>query len=519
VCRDATFGFGEKRARSAITRARATFVTAKPLLLGKRLVHAHVGGKSVLDDPWSRETSRTHDDAMRSLAVAQRRAITRRLTRFSAYWLCLVTPWHALLVAQGRVSAVASLIVFIAQALLLLLASGICLFDPGARRVIPVTLATCVLAGTTATALFAHAGASGDVTAFILLTLYLTAALFFAWGWRMEAVLLGTTSAAWLLAIPRFEFHTPPAEIATAIVIGATLSLVIAEGAARSFRLAFQHQANEKRARRALELARDEAVQARAEAEAATKAKDEFLATVSHELRSPIGAVLNWTGILQKGAQDRAQVHRAVDIIERSARAQARLLEDLLDVSRIVSGKMKIEMGAADLREVVSSVADTARSAAEAKRLTLEVEPGDEPVFVRGDAARLAQVVDNIIGNAVKFTPDGGRVTLSLARTADHAEIRVTDTGIGIPPDRLGQVFERFTQAHRSSARHHGLGLGLSIARHLVVLHGGTIEASSGGAGCGATFRVVLPLDAGAWEGAAGPSGRETSLTPGSFKN
>ena len=234
---------------------------------------------------------------------------------------------------------------------------------------------------------------------------------------------------------------------------------------------------------------------ARAEAEAANRAKDEFLATVSHELRTPLNAILGWSHMLRTSKLSEATAARALETIERNAKAQAQLVEDILDVSRIITGKLRLDVRPTELRSVIESAIDSIRPAIEAKGLRLEtaLDAGAGPVS--GDPARLQQVVWNLMSNAVKFTDKGGRVEVRLERTNSHAEITVSDTGRGIRTDFLPHVFDRFRQADGTSTRSHGgLGLGLAIVRHMVEMHGGAVEASSPGEGRGATFTVKLPL-------------------------
>jgi PAS domain S-box-containing protein len=236
---------------------------------------------------------------------------------------------------------------------------------------------------------------------------------------------------------------------------------------------------------------------ARAEAEEASRLKDEFLATVSHELRTPLTALLGYAQLLQSRKRDEAYVARTVERIVRSARAQAQITEDLLDVARIVSGKLRIEPRPLDLLTVVEAAVETIRPTVEAKgqRLLLDLQPDAGAVI--GDAGRLQQVVWNLLSNATKFTPPGGRVAVLLERAGREARLTVSDSGQGISPAFLPFIFERFRQADSSSQRsQNGLGLGLSIVRHLVELHGGTVTAHSSGAGEGATFTVLLPTSA-----------------------
>jgi signal transduction histidine kinase/CheY-like chemotaxis protein len=234
---------------------------------------------------------------------------------------------------------------------------------------------------------------------------------------------------------------------------------------------------------------------ARAEAEAANTLKDEFLATLSHELRTPLNAVLGWSRMLKAGSLDQATAKRAVDVIERNANAQLQLIEDLLDVSRIVTGKLRLDVRAVALASVIEAAVDTLRPAAEAKSIRLQpvVDPRAGPVS--GDPDRLQQIVWNLLSNAVKFTPRGGRVQIRLERVNSHVEIVVTDTGKGIAADMLPHVFDRFRQADGSSQRAHGgLGIGLALVKSLVELHGGSVQAASAGLDQGATFTVKLPL-------------------------
>jgi signal transduction histidine kinase/ActR/RegA family two-component response regulator len=236
-------------------------------------------------------------------------------------------------------------------------------------------------------------------------------------------------------------------------------------------------------------------MRARKEAERAMRSRDEFLATVSHELRTPLNAILGWAHLLRSAGLEREAAARAVETIERNARTQAQLIEDLLDVSRIVAGRLQLEMRDVSLTEVIRAATDAVRPAAQAKQVRLELDLDPLADRVRGDAVRLQQVVWNLLANAVKFTPKDGRVAVSLATAGSSACIVVKDTGEGIPTQFLPYVFDRFQQADASySRRHGGLGLGLAISRHLVEMHGGTILAVSPGLGKGATFTVSLPL-------------------------
>ena len=234
---------------------------------------------------------------------------------------------------------------------------------------------------------------------------------------------------------------------------------------------------------------------ARVEAEEANRTKDEFLATLSHELRTPLTAILGWVRLLRMKELDGATAEHALETVERNARAQAQLIEDLLDVSRVITGNLRLEMSTVELVPVIKAAMDAVEPAANAKMIKLEasLDPAAGPVS--GDAARLQQVVWNLLSNAVKFTPREGRVSIRLERADSQVEIRVTDTGQGISADFLPFIFDRFRQADSSTTRQHGgLGLGLAIVRHLVELHGGTVHAESAGEGRGATIKVRLPI-------------------------
>jgi PAS domain S-box-containing protein len=260
--------------------------------------------------------------------------------------------------------------------------------------------------------------------------------------------------------------------------------------------LVFRDVTERKQAERERERLLERERQSRYAAESANRAKDSFLATASHELRTPLGVILGWTGILRARA-DALTVARAAEIIERNARAQAKLVDDMLDISRIVSGKFHIEPVEIDPGRVVTAAVESLRPAADEKGVALElaVETPQGPIVA--DPDRLQQVVWNLLSNAIKFTPKGGRVRVTLRRVAERVRIEVLDEGAGISPERLPHVFERFWQADPSSTRRHrGLGLGLAIVRHLVEMHGGTVSAESRGEGYGSTFAVELPVGA-----------------------
>jgi PAS domain S-box-containing protein len=249
--------------------------------------------------------------------------------------------------------------------------------------------------------------------------------------------------------------------------------------------------------KRRIEAEREQLLQseraARSEAERTSRMKDEFLATLGHELRTPLNAILGWSQVLRRIGGGNAQLGEGLKVIERNARAQAQIIEDLLDMSSIISGKVRLEMRGVDAASILEAAVNAVRPAAEAKgiELTLVLDPTGA---VRADPNRLQQVFWNLLTNAVKFTPKGGRVAVALERVNSHLKVSVADDGEGIDPAFLPYVFERFRQADASASRRHGgLGLGLSIAKQLVELHGGSIHASSDGHGTGSTFTVELP--------------------------
>jgi signal transduction histidine kinase/CheY-like chemotaxis protein len=234
---------------------------------------------------------------------------------------------------------------------------------------------------------------------------------------------------------------------------------------------------------------------ARVEAERVSRMKDEFLATLSHELRTPLNAILGWSQILLGSDRDDESIVEGLNTIERNARAQTRLIEDLLDMSRIISGKVRLDVQRVELASVIEASVAAIRPAADARSLRLQVTLDPLAGPVRGDPGRLQQVVWNLLSNAVKFTPKGGRIQICLERVNSHLEILVSDTGEGIKPEFLPHLFERFRQSDASTTRRHGgLGLGLSIVKQLVELHGGTVRAKSPGVDQGSTFTVMLPL-------------------------
>ena len=242
---------------------------------------------------------------------------------------------------------------------------------------------------------------------------------------------------------------------------------------------------------------------ARREAEAANRAKDDFLAVLSHELRTPLNAMFGWVRMLRSGRLDGAAAEHGLEVIERNVTQQSRLISDLLDASRIVFGRLELSLQAVDFPALVASVVESIRPSAEIRGIGFKSELDPDAGPVNGDPNRLRQVVENILGNAIKFTPPNGSVTVRLVRDGD-ACLTVSDTGRGVDPELLPRIFERFKQSDGTSTRGHaGLGLGLAIVRHLVELHGGRVHAESEGVGQGATFTVVLPIVASADEAAA----------------
>ncbi|HET8644615.1 MAG TPA: ATP-binding protein, partial [Vicinamibacteria bacterium] len=244
---------------------------------------------------------------------------------------------------------------------------------------------------------------------------------------------------------------------------------------------------------------------ARRKAEEESRAKDEFIAVVSHELRAPLGSILIWSQLLRGDTPDEATLTRALQMIERSTRSLARLIDDLLDASRVIAGKLQVEKAPVDLGAAVETAVEAERMNASNKSVALDLVRDAPSVRVLGDSRRLQQVILNLLSNAIKFTPEGGRVQVRLLHGPAHAQVEVSDTGIGIRSEFLPVIFERFRQVNPERPQT-GLGLGLSIARHLVELHGGTISAASAGAGQGSTFVVKLPLLATAETVAATPA-------------
>ena len=278
-----------------------------------------------------------------------------------------------------------------------------------------------------------------------------------------------------------------------AIARGASDYLIKGEAPAalleRSIRYAIERKRNENGR---LELVKAQVE--REEAEAANAAKDQFLATISHELRTPLNAIMGWTSLVRGGELDAETTQQALEVIERNARVQAQLIEDLLDVSRIISGNFRLEFGEIDLCGIANSTALTFQPQIKEKQLDLKLNLQPVPELC-GDPTRLQQVVWNLMSNAIKFTPAQGQVRVDTQRIGDRVILEVSDSGQGIAPEFLPHIFDRFRQADGSTTRRHGgLGLGLAIVRHIVELHHGKVEVRSTGAGQGTTFVVTLPI-------------------------
>ena len=435
-------------------------------------------------------TMRGARDEQIAMNAALERLISRRLPLFAVAWLLVTAIWVIVLVLEADLSWSGALAAFLVEAVLVggLIAVRI------RPRAIPFTgfvVAGCVVLGVSNSAVFYVVGGHGDFLAFVLLTLYLMVSLFFGWGWRRTLIVLCGTVVAWGIVLPHLTVTVPTVELGGAILAGSVLALGVAEGFARDFRATFREQQEREAARAREQAALAAAERARVVAEDATRAKDRLLAIVSHDLRSPIATALSWMNMLRR---DPAQGARALDTIERSLRMSLRLLGDLLDVARIATGKVHIESAEMDLGALVGAVVEGMRVVANDKGLVIDARvPGVVPVHA--DQDRLRQVIENLVSNAVKFTPRGGRVDVEVWTEDAAAELVVRDTGVGIAPDVLPHVFEPFRQAD-GNAENTGLGLGLAIAKYLVEAHGGTIAVESPGRNQGATFRVSLPMAA-----------------------
>jgi len=284
-------------------------------------------------------------------------------------------------------------------------------------------------------------------------------------------------------------------------VTGVLTALRNSAGELRGYAKIMRDTTREKSAAAEREQLLQRELAARAEAERANRIKDDFLAIASHELRTPLNAMLGWARMLATDQLKGIRAKRAIEIIERNARAQAQLIEDLLDVSRIITGKLQLDVCPLMLRTVANEAVESLAHAARDKGVELVFDPPEEPGPIDGDAGRMQQVLCNLLSNAVKFTPAGGHVAMQLSRQGEFVNLTVRDTGEGMESSDLPLVFERFHQAaQRGRHTHGGLGLGLAIARHIVEAHGGSIRAQSDGLGKGSTFTVTLPLANGAWQ-------------------
>ncbi|MDI3282220.1 GAF domain-containing sensor histidine kinase [Polyangium sp. 15x6] len=285
------------------------------------------------------------------------------------------------------------------------------------------------------------------------------------------------------------------------IVVGIAGQAATAIDNARLYKTSQDARRQAEEAHRQAEEARAQAEEARRQAEEASRLRDEFLSLVSHELRTPITAILGWAQVLATRESDADTRARALGAIDRNVRAQMRIIDDLLDVSRIITGKLGLAQRLMDLCDVVREVLDVVRPAARAKGIELRIMPATPSIPVFGDPDRLRQVLWNLLANAIKFTPRGGRVEVEITRDEGLVHMIVRDTGKGISASFLPYVFDRFRQADSSASRPQGgLGLGLAIVRHLVEMHGGTVKAESAGSDHGATFTVTLPLPSEARE-------------------
>ena len=245
----------------------------------------------------------------------------------------------------------------------------------------------------------------------------------------------------------------------------------------------------------ALESSRRDAERARDDAERANRLKDEFLATLSHELRTPLNAILGWVSLLRDQRVEEARIPKVLEIVARNAQSQAQLISDVLDVSRVITGRLRLRLQPVVISRILRDAMDTVRPAADAKEIALELTSSGEPPRMNGDAERLRQVFWNLLSNAVKFTPAGGRVLARIDRVDSQIRVTISDSGVGIPREFLPYAFERFRQADQSFTRPHGgLGLGLAIVKHLVETHGGEVSVASEGLGKGTTFTVQLPI-------------------------
>jgi len=432
-----------------------------------------------------------------ALSRAHGRLMVRRAPGFVVVWLAVAGAWHTVLAAQGRTSAGVAAAALVAQAVIALGALQLVRAAPPGL-VLPVLALAVTVLGWSTTAVFAGAGASRDVLAFVLLLLYLAAALFFAWGAAAGLVVIASTVVGWFAATPWLASQHPRIELATAVVFGAALAIALAENGRRAIAAAVAHRTGELRARRALAAAvqnerraRTDAEHSRSEAETASRARDELVAMVSHELRSPLHAVTTWTRLLREGRLEQPRVARILTAIEENCRLQSRLVEDLVDTARLASGGLALHREPLDVREVVERTAEQVRPAAEAKGVALVTRLGREPARLRADPQRLHQIVENLLSNALRHTSARDEIVTEVRAVPAGVEIVVRDTGTGIPPELLPVVFEPYTSGRREGAER--LGMGLAIVRRLVELHGGSIDVESPAPHRGAVFRIRLP--------------------------
>jgi signal transduction histidine kinase len=334
-------------------------------------------------------------------------------------------------------------------------------------------------------------------------------ATYFCLNTGLVAVAIGLSSARSAWRVWRDEFLWSAASFMVAGSAGAIAAVVIQRNdqwkamlliapiylTYRTYQVFVGRLEDQKRHHERLAAALEETQAARASAEAANVLKDQFLATVSHELRTPLNAILGWSDMLCSGILPEPRRAAAAEAIFHNAQRQARLIDELLDMARIMSGKLRLDCTRIDVRDIVSGAIETVHPAAEAKGIAIAIDLDPAVEAFHGDAARLQQVLWNLLANAVKFTPEGGSVTVRVGRRGNSGEIVVTDSGSGIPRDFLPSVFEPFRQADASATRmYDGLGLGLSIVKQLVEAHGGSVSVDSAGEGKGATFTVRLPL-------------------------
>lgn len=317
----------------------------------------------------------------------------------------------------------------------------------------------------------------------------------------------------WLVSVKFFaaDAAVVPEEAKRALVGGLLISLmlfIVTRAQARAWESAARHEAELRTSAEALK-------EREAQASAANRAKDEFLATLSHELRTPLNVVLGWVGMMRHEVLSADRAKQALEIIERNARQQAELIDDLLDVSRIITGKLRLNLRQLELAPIVVAAAESLRPSADAKGVILNVGPLADPSTVMGDPDRLRQTMWNLLSNAVKFTPPGGSVSVELSADQQQLRLHVRDTGIGISPEFLPHVFERFRQADSTTTRaHSGVGLGLAIVRELIELHGGTVQAHSSGLNQGSEFVMALPTIAAATLSAAAPAHATGAAAP-----